>query len=84
MLVAWREFLRIVDPDILTGYNIINFDFPYIVSRGEALQIPTFPYFGRVKDIPTRVKDTMVQSRSMGIRETKDINVEGRVQFDLL
>jgi DNA polymerase delta subunit 1 len=79
MLVAWREFMKIVDPDILTGYNIINFDIPYIVSRGEALQIPTFPYFGRVKDIPVRVKDTMVQSRSMGIRETKDINVEGRV-----
>ena len=79
MLVAWREFLRLVDPDILTGYNIINFDWPYIVSRGEALRIPTFPYFGRVKDVPTKVRDSMVQSKSMGIRETKDINIEGRI-----
>ena len=79
MLLAWREFVRLVDPDIITGYNIINFDIPYIVSRGETLAIPTFPYFGRVKDIPTRVRDSTVQSRSMGTRETKDINVEGRV-----
>ena len=31
MLVAWREFVRLVDPDILSGYNIINFDIPYII-----------------------------------------------------
>lgn len=60
MLLAWREFVRLVDPDILTGYNIINFDITYIVARGEALSIPSFPYFGRVRDIPTRIKDTMV------------------------
>ena len=26
----------------------------------------------------------MVQSKSLGMRETKDINLEGRIQFDLL
>ena len=39
LLVAWREFVRLVDPDILTGYNIINFDIPYIIGRSEALHI---------------------------------------------
>lgn len=71
--------MRLVDPDIITGYNINNFDIPYIISRGEALQIPSFPFFGRIKDQPTKVRDSMVQSKSMGIRETKDINIEGRV-----
>lgn len=84
MLVAWREFVKLVDPDILTGYNIVNFDITYIIGRGEALGIPTFPYFGRVRDIPTRVKESMVQSKSLGMRETKDINLEGRISFDLL
>lgn len=79
MLTAWREFVKLVDPDILTGYNIINFDITYIVSRGDALKIPSFPYFGRVKDVATKIRDTMVQSKAMGIRETKDINIEGRV-----
>jgi DNA polymerase delta subunit 1 len=31
MLMAWKEFVLLVDPDILTGYNIINFDITYIV-----------------------------------------------------
>jgi DNA polymerase delta subunit 1 len=30
------------------------------------------------------VKDTILQSKQMGKRENKVINVEGRVQFDLL
>ena len=37
MLVAWREFVRLCDPDIVTGYNITNFDWTYIVGRGDAL-----------------------------------------------
>ena len=84
MLMAWREFVKLVDPDILTGYNIINFDIPYIISRGEALNISGFPFFGRVRDIPTKVRDTITHSKAMGIRESKDINIEGRIQFDLL
>ena len=30
------------------------------------------------------VKDTILQSKQMGKRENKVINIEGRVQFDLL
>ena len=51
MLVAWRDFVKLVDPDIITGYNIINFDITYIVARGEYLGLPNYPYFGRLKDV---------------------------------
>jgi DNA polymerase delta subunit 1 len=30
LLMAWRNFLIAVDPDLITGYNIVNFDLPYI------------------------------------------------------
>lgn len=33
MLLEWRDFLKNVDPDIITGYNIVNFDLPYIINR---------------------------------------------------
>lgn len=33
MLTKWLEFMRAVDPDIITGYNIINFDLPYLLNR---------------------------------------------------
>lgn len=38
-LQSWAEFLRTVDPDIITGYNIQNFDFPYLLNRAAALKV---------------------------------------------
>lgn len=35
----WADFVRTVDPDLITGYNIQNFDFPYIVERAKALKV---------------------------------------------
>ncbi len=33
MLKAWERLIQVSDPDIMTGYNIINFDFIYIINR---------------------------------------------------
>lgn len=33
MLRAWHQFLIDSDADILTGYNIVNFDLPYLLNR---------------------------------------------------
>ena len=37
------DFSRVMveeDPDILTGYNTVTFDWPYILKRGELLKLP--------------------------------------------
>ena len=39
LLNAWSKFVRKVDPDLITGYNIMNFDFPYILTRAKKLKI---------------------------------------------
>nr|BAJ78748.1 DNA polymerase delta catalytic subunit [Euconocephalus varius] len=84
MLEKWSEFVREVDPDIFTGYNINNFDFPYLINRAKHLSVRNFTYLGRVKDIQSVIKEQVLQSKQMGRRENKNINVEGRVIFDLL
>jgi DNA polymerase delta subunit 1 len=84
MLRSWHLFLLACDADIITGYNIVNFDLPYLLNRAAALKIPTFPYLGRVKGMPTKIKDKMFQSKQTGTRESKEINIEGRVQFDVM
>jgi DNA polymerase delta subunit 1 len=84
MLMAWKEFMRLVDPDIITGYNIVTFDFPYILQRASNLGLTTFPFIGRLKDVKTAFKETTFTSRVLGTRETKEINLEGRIQFDML
>ena len=73
-----------VDPDILTGYNINNFDLPYLLERAGALRVPTFPYLGRIVKEKTVIKERVFESKAYGKRVNKVMNIEGRVQFDLL
>jgi DNA polymerase delta subunit 1 len=35
MLMRWKEFVVACDPDVLTGYNITNFDIPYLLNRAK-------------------------------------------------
>ena len=35
MLLRWRSFVAACDPDVITGYNIGNFDIPYLLNRAK-------------------------------------------------
>ncbi|ORY22047.1 ribonuclease H-like protein [Rhizoclosmatium globosum] len=80
LLVNCAEFIRICDPDIITGYNIQNFDFPYILKRASTLKVLRFPFL----DLETKAKDSRFSSKALGIRGNKAINIEGRLQVDVL
>lgn len=84
MLQAWSDFVKKVDPDIITGYNVVNFDLPYLLNRAAALKVQSFSFLGRVRDEKSTISNTVFQSRAYGKRENKVINISGRVQFDLL
>ncbi|XP_053690077.1 DNA polymerase delta catalytic subunit [Sabethes cyaneus] len=84
LLNKWASFVRELDPDILTGYNINNFDIPYLLNRANHLKVKNFEYLGRVTNIRSVIKETVIQSKQMGRRENKFVNFEGRVPFDLL
>lgn len=84
LLDAIAIFFRDSDPDVLTGYNIINFDLAYLLSRAQELAVPNFVYLGRIKTERTRVKDTKKGSKQTGMRETKEISIPGRFKMDML
>ena len=67
----------------MTGYNIQNFDTPYLLNRAAHLKVNDFCFLGRIKDIRSVIKESTLQSKQMGRRENKVVNMEGRVQFDL-
>ena len=48
------------------------------------LKIKSFPFLGRIANMPSKIKDKMFQSKQVGTRESKEINMEGRVQFDVM
>ncbi|CAF9940753.1 DNA-directed DNA polymerase delta [Imshaugia aleurites] len=84
MLMAWRDFLEQVDPDVIIGYNIANFDFPYLLDRAKHLKCTKFPYWTRLKGAQSHAKETNFSSKQMGNRDTKATNTNGRLQLDLL
>ncbi|KAI9347758.1 DNA polymerase family B-domain-containing protein [Obelidium mucronatum] len=84
LLAKWADFIRVCDPDIITGYNIQNFDFPYLIERAATLKVQKFAFLGRVKDLETKAKDSRFSSKALGTRDNKSINIEGRLQVDVL
>ncbi|KAG8929456.1 DNA-directed DNA polymerase delta [Tulasnella sp. 419] len=85
MLIAWKNFVQEVDPDIIIGYNISNFDLPYLMDRAKALKgASDFPYLGRLKGIKSQVKETHFSSKAYGQRDSKETVMHGRLQLDML
>ena len=84
MLMKWRDFVEEVDPDVIIGYNIANFDFPYLLDRAKHLKCTRFPYLTRLKGMKTEANAASFSSKQMGNRETKATNTNGRLQLDLL
>ncbi|THG23491.1 hypothetical protein TEA_028792 [Camellia sinensis var. sinensis] len=77
----------------IVGVDVMSFDTEREVllawRRAEVLGIPEFPMLGHIRNSGVRVKDTTFSSRlrvrlQYGTRESKEVTVEGRVQFDLL
>jgi DNA polymerase delta subunit 1 len=84
MLLKWRDFLEEVDPDVIIGYNISNFDFPYLLDRAKHLNVRKFPYWSRLTHVPSRAREKSISSKQIGNRDTKATNTNGRLQLDLL
>ena len=70
MLKKFVEILLDYDPDIITGYNIINFDFPYLVKRLEVNKVR--------RDIGRAEKPPIVKKLSNGY----SVSLIGRVIVD--
>ncbi|KAJ7281884.1 DNA polymerase family B-domain-containing protein [Mycena rebaudengoi] len=84
LLQAWSDFVKEVDPDVVIGYNIAGFDFPYLLDRAKALKVVKFPYLGKLKNQRTEVKETHFSSKAYGQRDSKETRLEGRLQLDVL
>ena len=89
VLLKWRDFVLESDADILTGYNIQNFDVPYLLNRAKKLEkkcpaLKRFAELGRVRGAASRMKETSFSSAAYGNRDNIETTIEGRVIFDML
>ena len=85
MMLAWRAFVIQTDPDVFTGYNIQNFDFPYLLNRASTLGISQrFNQLGRIKANLAEMTTSTFQSSAYGKRESVDTKIDGRIMVDMI
>ena len=81
LLERFCALIRELDPDYITGWNVLNFDLEYIAKRAEILGVPL--NLGRGGGLPRRwEKET--HTRAHGTRVTKMFDVWGRIVFDAM
>jgi DNA polymerase delta subunit 1 len=84
LLQKWIKFIRNLDPDIITGYNINNFDWEYIYKRCQFLDIESeLQYLTRLYDYPATFKIERLVSNAYGENVFKFMNIPGLLNSDL-
>lgn len=83
VLIKWSELIRKEDPDIIIGYNIFGFDYPFMFERAVELNcVEDFMNIGRKDDSPNELFETSIVLAS-GPFDLKIIPMSGRLQIDL-
>ena len=83
MVVAFGRVVRETDPEILAGYNILSFDYPYLDHRVKRW-LKQWPSMSRIDgEIPNMTSKTW-QSGAYGHQSINILHLEGRISIDLL
>ena len=83
VLCAWTKLIQKEDPDIIIGYNIFGFDYPFMFERASHLDCLTeFMELGRHKEQSYALIETNIVLAS-GPFELKLLPMAGRLQIDL-
>ena len=84
MLADWAKYLIACDADIITGYNIQNFDIDYLRKRAKALEVKEFDLLGRIKGEFARSTTSTFSSAAYGTHVNIDTVIAGRLIFDAM
>ncbi len=85
MLEAWRDFVINVDPTVITGWNIVGFDFKYLLKRMELLNEKSrFFNLSRNRRFVCKIKEKEYTSRAQGTLDCFELAMPGRLILCLL
>jgi DNA polymerase elongation subunit (family B) len=84
LIQKWIKFIRNIDPDIITGYNINNFDWEYIYKRCKLLDIELdLQYLTRLYDYPAKFVTERLVTNAYGENIFKYMKAPGLLNSDL-
>ena len=97
LILGWCDFMKKVDPDIITGYNIWGFDWKYIFERAkngngetcgayDAMFLKKLCRMGNNDNERVKAKflEKELKSSAMGQNFLYYVDIEGIVQIDLM
>jgi len=84
VLLAWTKLIQRTNPDIITGYNIFQFDFMYLKKRAKFLGIEKeFAKIGRILNKSSEYVKSKLESSALGDNKLQYYSMEGRVIIDM-
>lgn len=85
LLLGYAQIINEFNPNVICGYNIMNFDIPYMIDRSKLnLCSYDFARHGFLIDAPAKEKNIKWSSSAYGDQIFKYLDAEGRVFVDLL
>ena len=82
MLDAFVEYLKKLDPDVITGWNIFGFDLEYIYNRMVLMGCTDFA-LGRLTDHDVELTVKNLSSNALGNNTLKMVKMTGRYIYDM-
>ena len=86
VIMAWKEMIKRLDPDIITGYNIFGFDMKYVWERTQELNcVDEFSVgLGRLNKRQTILEKKELSSSALGDNTMWFFDMDGVVLIDML
>lgn len=79
----YTELVNKLDPEIITGYNILAFDLPYFEARRKKTGV-AWPQMGRLKGRNAWLKSLDWNSSGSGFNSINFLMADGRIYFDCM
>jgi len=84
LLIAYSQFIKDTDPDVIVGYNIFGFDNGFLFERAQVLQITDiFNYQSKI-NYYTQIEKKILNNQQSGFNDWKMTKLVGRTHIDLL
>lgn len=83
LIRAKDRIIQMEDPEILTGYNILNFDIPYEETRLKMMAGQELGEITRLKGVRAKIKQIDWSSSAFSDQKYKVMDCPGRINIDL-
>jgi DNA polymerase elongation subunit (family B) len=84
MLEGFSKLVREINPDIIVGYNILDFDMKYLIKRSEkTLSWFGFSLIGKIRGKRAIIKETKWESSAYGLQHFLYLDIQGRLIIDM-